>query len=103
MASNLLVLNKEKTQMMVITKNKSLKTRLRILATPKDITHSKYLKILGIDIAQDLNWKFFLLDGKSSIYKQLTTRINALKKNHQFQKTQEHIIRNLHVQVTIWG
>ena len=64
---------------MVLSRHPANRKKFFIPAVPKDIYHSRHLKILGIDIAHDLNWKFFLLDGKMSIYKQLVKRVNALK------------------------
>ena len=52
---------------------------MKIEANPKDIKHSKVLKILGIEITEDINWKHFLLDGKASVMNQIITRLNALK------------------------
>ena len=79
MAVNLLLLNPDKTKMMVLSRSQEIRNRISISARPKYINHSKHLRILGIDISYDLNWKYFLLDGKISICKQLTTRVNALK------------------------
>ena len=66
MAANLLRLNPEKTNMMVLSKDIHTRNRIRIPAEPTDIIHSKHLKVLGIDIDQDLNWKYFLIDGEKT-------------------------------------
>ena len=66
MAANLLMLNPEKTKIMVLSRHPANRNKYFIPAVPKYIHHSKHLKVLGIDISYDLNWKFFLLDGKMS-------------------------------------
>ena len=79
MAQNQLALNKEKTHMVILTKNKTLKDNIKIIAAPENVTHSKIVKILGIDITDDINWKHYLIDGKVSISSQLIKRTNSLK------------------------
>ena len=79
MANNKLQLNREKTQMMVITRKPATRKEIKIQAHPTNIKHSNNIKILGVDIEQSLSWKFFLMDGKRSVLKQLTTRLNSLK------------------------
>ena len=79
MSQNMLALNKEKTQLVVLTKNQNLKNTVQIAAEPKNVIHSKSVKILGVEISDTINWRHFLLDSKRSISKQLVTRTNALK------------------------
>ena len=79
MANNKLMLNTEKTKLMVLNKKPSSRKDIRIQANPKDIVHSTSLKVLGIEIDHAMNWKFFLLEGKMSIAKQLKNRLNSLK------------------------
>ena len=90
MKLNKLSLNKEKTKMLVLSKNKQIKKELRIRATPEDVTHSPVVKILGIEITEDIS---FLLDGKASVYNQLHIRLNALvtKKNYTFPNLEDPV------------
>ena len=97
MAANLLMLN---MKFMVLKKNTETRKIIKIPAKPKDISYSKHLKILGINVAHDLNWKFFLLDGKAAIYKQLVTRVNALKILKQYTSVpvlKKHLKWNIYV------
>ena len=80
MQANKLSLNRDKTQLMVINKEPILKSVISIPARPKNITPKKSLKFLGVTLAETLDWKTFLLDGPSSLYSQLKTRLSALKK-----------------------
>ena len=78
MANNRLHLNTDNTKMMIITSNPAIR-KDTILVTDKEIVkHSNSMKILGLEISHDLNWKYFLNDSKQSLLKQLRTRINAL-------------------------
>ena len=79
MSQNMLALNKEKTQLVVFTKNKDLKNQVQITAKPKNVIHSMSVKILGVEISDNINWRNFLLDSKRSISKQLVTRTNTIK------------------------
>ena len=79
MSSNLLSLNRDKTQLLVLSKSSQLKQTIMLPAIPKNIVHKPTLKILGIEITDELNWRHFVLDGKASIKKQLITRLNSLK------------------------
>ena len=75
MANNKLQLNKDKTQVMVLTKKPSRRLDVRIPAVP----HSSKIKILVVEIEHNLSWKYFLLEGPQSITKQMMTRLNTLK------------------------
>ena len=79
MDNNRLILNKEKTKLMVLSKNAARWRDIRIHTDPEDVCHSSKLKVLGIETDQECNWKYFLLDGPMSIAKQLKTRLNSLK------------------------
>ena len=79
MANNKLMLNPDKSQLMVITKIPARRAEIQIPAAPKPIVHKSSVKILGIDIDHMISWKFFLVDGPSSISKQLKSRLNMLK------------------------
>ena len=80
MQANKLSLNRDKTQLMILNRDPSQKSLVSIPATPVDITPKKSLKFLGVTIAETMDWKIFLLDGKSSLYTQLKTRLSAIKK-----------------------
>ena len=67
MASNKLSLNKDKTQLLVLSKSSQVKESVHLPSIPKNITHKPILKLLGIELTDDINWKYFVIDGKSSI------------------------------------
>ena len=79
MANNRLMLNPDKTQLMVISKKPDKKSEVQIAANPEPIKHKPQIKILGIEIDEKLSWRYYLQDGPQAITKQLKTRVNLLK------------------------
>ena len=79
MYANKLVMNTEKTQFMIISKHRDRYRDVKILAEPKNVLGSSNIKLLGLEIAEDLKFNHYLIDSKLSVYKQLTTRLNALR------------------------
>ena len=79
MSNNKLLLNPDKTKLMVLTCKPARRLDARIAAQPKDIIHSAKVKILGIELEETLSWRYFLVDGPQSISKQMKTRLNMLK------------------------
>ena len=79
MNSNRLKLNKNKTQLMVLTKKPARRLEIEIIEEPKNIKHSNSVKILGVEFEQTLNWRYYLLDSPKAIAKQLKSRVNLLK------------------------
>ena len=79
MRNKKLVMNKSKTKIMVISKNPDRHKQVVIPSQPKNIYNSHNIKLLGVEISDNLKWNNFLFTSKMSIYKQLNTRVNALK------------------------
>ena len=79
MANNKLLLNPDKTKLMVIDKKPAKRLVPKLTAHPEDNRHSTKIKILGIELEETLSWKYFLMEGPQSIYKQIKTRLNMLK------------------------
>ena len=84
MTANKLALNRQKTQVIVPTRDNDISEKINIPAHPKNIENVRSLKFLGVKIAQNLKWSAFLVEGKSSLYSQLQTRLSALKKIRKF-------------------
>ena len=84
--SNKLILNKEKTKFLVISKKQSVKVNLVLNADPKIIKPITSFKFLGMVVADNLKWNKFLIEGQSSLLSQLKKRVAALKKVRQFTK-----------------
>ena len=100
MNSNRLKLNKNKTQLMVLTKKPARRLEIEIIEEPKNIKHSNTVKILGVEFEQTLNWRYYLLDSPKSIAKQLKSRVNLLKmltKSSNQRPTQNVSQWNCHV------
>ena len=87
--SNKLVLNRENTKFLVISKKKSTKEKLELEAQPINIKPISNLKFLGMNVSEDLKCNKFLLEGKLSVLSQLKIRVAALKKIRNFTKNNQ--------------
>ena len=90
MTNNKLVINPAKTHLMVFGSKNSQVSRNNIKLTIDDvvIAPSASEKLLGGVISQDLKWNTHIRDGQNSLMRQLTGRINGLKRvarNSTFQ------------------
>lgn len=78
MAANKLVINKDKTLLMVISKN-SLKQDQAIIPHIDPelvVTPKQHMKILGTYISNNLKWNYNLADAKDSLISQLQNKVN---------------------------
>ena len=77
-----IVINAEKTQIVVMGKKKVTHIRgaVQLVAGPHVITPSETEKLLGCHIHQSLKWKEHIQTNEQSLIRQLTSRLNALKK-----------------------
>ena len=85
MVNNKLVINAEKTHLMVIGSRKSAKARqlVYMMAGEYCVRPTKTEKLLGGHIHESLRWNEHISDSKSSLIKQLNSRNNALKRISQ--------------------
>ena len=82
MHANKLVINSDKTHLMVLgsRRHASLRNQVTVEAEHFQITPSESEKLLGCQLHQNLEWKAHFRDGKASLLCQLTSRINGLRK-----------------------
>merc|ERR1711997_808082 len=84
MAKNKLVLNGDKTHLLVLASSKNHKKHenygITLDTGTKIIQPSEYEKLLGGFISNDLSWKEHIRDNEKSLFKVITSRINALSK-----------------------
>ena len=80
MAANKLVINDDKTHLVVMATKKFAQKRqeVEIQAGQHTITPSDSEKLLGCIISQDLKWRHHITGSDQSMIKQLTSRINGL-------------------------
>ena len=80
MAANKLVINADKTHLVVMGTRATAARRAEVVLQAGDhaITQSRTEKLLGGNIAEDLKWREHLLDNEQSLVRQLTSRINGL-------------------------
>ena len=80
MNSNKLVINPDKTHLMVMAnKNNNKRVEVSLQAGEYTIKPSETEKLLGGQLHQSLKWNKHLRDNKESLMNQLTSRINVLK------------------------
>ena len=79
---NRLVINPDKTHLMVMGSKRISEARkqVSIQAGPFTIKPTEAEKLLGGNLHQSLKWNYHIRDSDNSIMKQLTSRINGLKK-----------------------
>ena len=77
-SGNRLVINPEKTHLMVMGPKK--RTQVSIQAGTSTIYPYETETLLGGHLHQSMQWNHHLRDGKKSLMKQLTSRTNGLKK-----------------------
>ena len=82
MHANKLVINPDKTHLMVMAskKNDIKRREVSMKAGEFTIKPSQTEKLLGGQLHQSLQWNHHLRDHKQSLMKQLTSRINGLKR-----------------------
>ena len=82
MAANKLVINGDKTHLVVMAKKKTSVRRQEVFveADGHIIAPSRTEKLLGGIICEDMKWKEHLLSSDQSLVSQLTSRVNGLVK-----------------------
>ena len=77
-------LKSPKNSSIIPARDNDITEKINIPAQPKNIENVRSLKFLGVKIAQNLKWTTFLMEGKTSLFSQLKTRLSALKKIRKF-------------------
>jgi hypothetical protein len=110
MNNNKLVINPDKTHLMVMGKSAQLRQQVSMVASGFCIKPSETEKLFGGQVQQSLKWNQHIADSKSSLIKQLTSRNNGLKKISRNAKfTTRLMVANGAVQsklvylITVWG
>ena len=82
MVGNKLVINADKTHLIVMgsKKHENVRQTVQLIAGQHRILPSESEKLLGCNINQNLKWKTHIQTGESSLLRQLTSRLNALQK-----------------------
>ena len=104
---NKLVINPDKTHLMVMGPKKfsARRNQVSIQAGPFTIKPIESEKMLGGILHQSLKWNTHIRDSKDSLMKQITGRMNGLKKvagNSTF-KTNGVITSKVLYLITVWG
>ena len=112
MNANKLVINADKTHLMVMGSKKHVAKRKQVSMLAGDfiIKPSESEKLLGGQLHQGLEWKLHIRDGKGSLLNQLSSRMNGLRKvsvNASFSTklmvANGVIVSKLSYLITLWG
>ena len=79
MTANKLILNQDKTKLIIISQHPDTKKNLKINTGNEIIQPTAQFKYLGLQFNEKLDWKHYLIESKDSLKKQLIKRISALK------------------------
>ena len=112
MNANKLVINPDKTHLMVMAgkKDRAKIKDVTLMAGEFTIKPSESEKLLGAQLHQSLNWKLHIRDHKGSLLNQLSSRINGLKKicvNGSYDTKQMVangvVMSKMTYLITLWG
>ena len=112
MNNNKLVINPDKTHLMVLGSGKAAQGRQQVsmMAGEYCIKPSNTEQLLGGQIHQSLRWNEHIADSKSSLLKQLTSRNNGLKRisrnakfNTRLMVANGAVNSKLIYLITLWG
>ena len=110
MNSNKLVINPDKTHLMVMANKTAKRKEVTMMAGGYTIKPSESEKLLGGQLHQSLHWKLHVRDHKGSLINQLGSRLNGLKKvcvNASFDTklmvANGVVMSKLTYLITLWG
>ena len=89
MNANSLVINQDKSKIMIISNNPKTRDNISIQIEnkPKPIQPVRSMDYLGIHIQDNLMWNQFLKDGKQNLSRRLTQKTNAIKQIRRYLTT----------------
>ena len=107
MDSNSLVLNKDKSKLIVITNQPEIRNKISIVIEGKEepITPSRNLKFLRIQVTDDLKWNYYISEGKDNLAKILKQKLNAVKLVRKYisESTTKMLINGVFYSTLMYG
>ena len=112
MAANKMVINADKTHLMVMApaRLEDKRKKVALKAGNYTITPTESEKLLGVGIHQYMAWKHHISEGDGSVLKQVTSRVNGLKKLSHKADTKTKlmlangiVISKLSYGLALWG
>ena len=109
---NKLVINSDKTHLLVLGPKKvaNKRNQVSIQAGPYNIHPTESEKLLGCHLHQSIQWNHHIRDHSKSMVKQLTTRVNGLKKisknatiKTRLMVANGAVMSKLVYLITVWG
>ena len=110
--ANKLVINAEKTHLLVMGPRKAARKRglVSLQAGPFKIDPTESEKLLGCTLHQSMRWNHHIKDHSKSMIRQISTRINGLKKiaqNATFKTrlmiANGAVLSKLVYMISVWG
>ena len=112
MNANHLVLNEDKSKLLILSQEEKIKKEIEIEIEGQDekLIPSRTMTYLGIEIKDDMKWNFFIEDSPNNLIKELKKRLSAIKlirKHINFKVTKMLINGLFHSKllygVTLWA
>ena len=105
MKSNLLQLNREKTQLLIISERKKPKETLYLQAQPKNVYTTKNFTFLGIEVEDNLQWNSYIENSKYNLISQLKKRLVALRhlKKYADEKMMKQYANGIFLSKVLYG
>ena len=107
MNANALVLNQDKSKMLVLTKTNAVCDNIELVIEGKQIPIKPVRSIvyLGIQIQDDLRWNQFVAEGPDNLAKKLRQKLNAIKilRKYLSIKTTKMILNGIFMLTLYYG
>ena len=107
MNANSLVLNRDKTKLLVIAKTNEIREniKLEIEGKTEPIKPVRSIIYLGIHIQDDLRWNQFLSDGPENLTKKLRQKLNAIRclRKYLSMKTTKMLLNGIFMSTLLYG
>ena len=107
MHSNKLVINNDKTKLLIITKKNEIRNQieLKVDGIEKPIKPLRNFLYLGVRIQDDLKWNQHLADGPENMTKKLQQKLNAVKLIRRYMgvKTTKMVLNGIFMSVIYYG
>ena len=106
MNANSLVINKDKTKVLVIMKDNNIRENIKIKVEGKeDIKPVRSMVYLGIQIKDDMRWNHFIEDRPDNLIKRLKNKISAIKliRKYLSEKTTKMILDGIFMATLLYG
>ena len=107
MNSNTLVINEDKSKLLVITNKNEIRDNIQLKIEGKDkpITPQRSMVYLGTHIQDDLKWNQYVADGPENLAKKLKQKLSAITifRKYLSTKTTKMILNGIFMSTLLYG